>query len=189
MYISFRDYDAALLKRPDEDDRSIEMAVEGIISDGSSIEPWYWDGFCTIDGWRYVYLDRCRIESIHSIATTHRHDALSIINKIAYALCHADSSFLDLSNGIFPLYRIYVYDRDSILLLPPDLADVFAMMGSDEDRRHQVTAVIRGNAEQNFMLITEMAELLYYAASGILPFEDQAVRTSGYRTMPIPAIA
>ena len=57
---------------------------EGIISDGSSIEPWYWDGFCTIDGWRYVYFGRCRIESIHSIATTHRHDALSIINKIAH---------------------------------------------------------------------------------------------------------
>lgn len=53
MYISFRDYDAALLKRPDEDDRSIEMAVEGIISDVRSRgDAALFDYAESFDGWR-----------------------------------------------------------------------------------------------------------------------------------------
>ena len=53
MYISFRDYDAALLKRPDEDDRSIEMAVEGIISDVRSRgDAALFDYAERFDGWR-----------------------------------------------------------------------------------------------------------------------------------------
>ncbi len=160
-----------------------------IIAPDGSRKPWLWDGMCSIDGTRYVYFPHCELEEVSVLSSTRRSSALALVRQAAMGLMDADREFLDLVSGVFPLYRIYVYDRDSILLLPPDLADVFAMMGSDEDRRRQVTAVIRGNAEQNFMLITEMAELLYYAASGILPFEDQAVRTSGYRTMPIPAIA
>ena len=26
--------------------------MEGIITDGSSIRPWYWEGFATIDDWQ-----------------------------------------------------------------------------------------------------------------------------------------
>ena len=162
---------------------------EGIISDGSSIEPWYWDGFCTIDGWRYVYFGRCRIESIHSIATTHRHDALSIINKIAYALCHADSSFLDLSNGIFPLYRIYIYEGDKVLLLPPDLGDVVSIMIDEETKDRESTSLIQGKAEESFRLITEMAELMYYAAAGTLPFSRPEIKESGYKEIPLSLYA
>ena len=87
---------------------------EGIISDGSSIEPWYWDGFCTIDGWRYVYFDRCRIESIHSIATTHRHDSTrsrtrsamrthpSLISPMAYSPSTGSISMRETRSSCFP---------------------------------------------------------------------------------------
>ena len=156
-----------------------------IIAPDGSRKPWLWDGMCSIDGTRYVYFPRCELEGISVLTSTRRSSALALVRQAAMGLMDADREFLDLVSGVFPLYRIYVYDRDSILLLPPDLADVFAMMGSDEDRRRQVTAVIRGNAEQNFMLITEMAELLYYAASGVFPFASDAVRGSGYKEVPI----
>ena len=161
------------------------VKCEGLISDGKEVQPWYWDGFCTIDGWRYVYFDRCHIESIHTIATTHRKDALDLINKIAFALSKADASFLDLNNGIFPLFRIYIYENDRILLLPPDLGDVFSIMIDEEIKNVESTFLIQGRAEESFRLITEMAELLYYAAAGTLPFSKETIKESGYREVPL----
>ena len=158
---------------------------EGIISDGKDIRPWYWDGFCTIDGWRYVYFDRCDIESIHTIATTHRHSAPDIVNMIAFALSKADEAFLDLNSGVFPLYRIYIYEGDKVLLLPPDLSDVISIMIDDETKNTESTYLIQGNAEMSFRLIAEMAEILYYAAAGTLPFSRETIKESGYREIPL----
>ena len=161
----------------------------GIIIDSNGTKSsWYWDGISSSGGIRYVYFGKCELQDFTALSSARRSDALKIVLQIARGLTDADKSFLSLSSGIFPLNRIYIYNRDSILLLPPDLADVFSMMETDEDKHRHVTAVIRGNAEQNFMLITEMAELLYYAASGILPFEAQSVRTAGYKAVPISSI-
>ena len=158
---------------------------EGMITDGKEIQPWYWDGFCTIDGWRYVYFDRCRIESIHTIATKHRAEALDIVNKIAFALSHSDAAFLDLNSGVFPLYRIYIYENDKVLLLPPDLGDVVSIMIDEETKNIESTFLIQGRAEESFRLITELAELMYYAAAGTLPFSREIIKESGYREIPL----
>ncbi len=163
--------------------------MEGIITDGKEIQPWYWDGFCTIDDWRYVYFDRCHIESIHTIATDHRAEALDFIRMIAFALTKADQEFLDLNNGVFPLYRIYIYENDRILLLPPDLGDVVSIMIDEETKSRESTFLIQGKAEESFRLICEMAELMYYAASGTLPFSREIIIGSGYREIPLSCYA
>ncbi len=159
--------------------------MEGIISDGSELRPWFWDGFCTIDEERYVYFDKCNIESIDTIATTHRKDALDLVRKIAFGLSNASEKFLDLTSGIFPLYRIYIYEGKDILLLPPDLADIVSIMIDEETKENESTALIRSVAEPTFRLITEMAELLYYAASGTLPFAKREIRSAGYKEIPL----
>ena len=162
----------------------------GIIIDSNGTKSsWYWDGISSSGGIRYVYFGKCELQDFTALSSARRSDALKIVLQIARGLMDADKSFLSLSSGIFPLNRIYIYNRDSILLLPPDLADVFSMMETDEDKHRHVTAVIRGNAEQNFMLITEMAELLYYAASGVFPFASDTVRGSGYKEAPISLYA
>ncbi len=174
-----------------EDDTTIPkhllqgIKMEGMIISGNQIRPWYWDGMCSIDGSRWVYFPECRLESIEMLSSRRRGDALKIVCSLAYGLMNADNAFLDLASGVFPLYRIFIVDGCDVLLLPPDLGDVFSIMESDEDKKAHTIAMIRGNAEQNFMLITEMAELLYYAASGIYPFADDDIRLSGYKAYPI----
>ena len=159
--------------------------MEGIITDGSSIRPWYWAGFATIDDWRYVYFERCHLESFDTIATVHRKDALKLVNKLAFGLSQADKRFLDLSSGIFPTYRIFILNGEDILLLPPDLADIFSIMIDEKTKDMESTALVQGNAEQGFRLVSEMAQLLYYAAAGTLPFLDERVREAGYRELPL----
>ncbi len=157
----------------------------GIISDGSHLEKWYWDGLCTIDGMRYVYFSPMRIRPLSSLSTDARADALWIVRNLALALESADEDFLDLVTGVLPLYRIWIADEDKVLILPPDLGDIFSVMIPEEEKEASVSRIIQGKAEKNFLLITEMAELLYYAASGVFPFASDAIRGSGYREVPL----
>ncbi len=161
----------------------------GIITDGVKLEEWYWDGLCAIDGERYVYFKPCSIRPIYDIATTKRHDALTIVRKIAFALEKMKKDFLDLITGIFPLYRIWIYGDNDVLILPPDLGDIFAVMRSEERKEAEVNWIIQGNAEKQFLLITEMAELLYYAATGSFPFASPASRDSGFKEIPVSLYA
>ena len=157
----------------------------GVVSDGSTLRPWIWDGLCAIDGERYVYFAPCRLRSIYEIATSARSCALRIVRNLAFAIMQSKLSFLDLVNGVLPLYRIWIMDDCDVLLLPPDLGDVFAIMRTEERREAEVNGIIQSTAEKNFLLITEMAELLYYAASGRFPFASEEVRGSGYKEAPI----
>ena len=161
----------------------------GLISDGETITEWYWDGLCTIAEERYVYFPKCKLESWETLATTHRKDALKLVNALAFALRDAGSEFLDLTTGVFPLYRVFIYEDTKVLILPPDLGDILSVSEEASEKRREVIAVIKGNAENNFRLITEMAELLYYAASGFLPFESDEIRGSGYPVEDIGEIA
>ena len=73
--------------------------------------------------------------------------------------------------------------------MPPDLGDLIGIMRDEETKENEVNRIIQGTAEKQFLLITEMAELLYYAASGIFPFASDEVRGSGYREAPISLFA
>ena len=106
----------------------------GIISDGSHLEKWYWDGLCTIDGMRYVYFSPMRIRPLSSLSTAARADALRIVRNLAFALESADEDFLDLVTGVLPLYRIWIADEDKVLILPPDLGDIFSVMIPEEEK-------------------------------------------------------
>ena len=157
----------------------------GVISDGKTLREWYWDGLCAIDGERYVYFAPCRLRPIYEISTSARKDALTIVRKTAFALQQMKKDFLDLITGIFPLYRIWIYGENDVLIFPPDLGDIFAIMRTDERKEAEVNRIIQSTAEKPFLLITEMAELLYYAASGRFPFASDAVRGSGYKEVPL----
>lgn len=158
---------------------------DGIISDGHSLSSWYWDGLCVIEGMRYVYFSPCDIRPIYDISTYSRPKALKIVRNLAFALSTAKEDYLDLITGIFPLYRIWIYGEDSILIMPPDLGDLIGIMRDEETKENEVNRIIQGTAEKQFLLITEMAELLYYAATGIFPFASDEVRGSGYREVPV----
>ena len=158
---------------------------DGIISDGHSLSSWYWDGLCVIEGMRYVYFSPCEIHPIYDISTYSRPKALKIVRNLAFALSTAKEDYLDLITGVFPLYRIWIYGEDSILIMPPDLGDLIGIMRDEETKENEVNRIIQGTAEKQFLLITEMAELLYYAATGIFPFASDEVRGSGYREVPV----
>ena len=161
----------------------------GIISDGKSITKWYWDGLCAINGERYVYFEPCRIRPIYALSTSCRANALKIVRNIAFALEGMKKDFLDLITGVFPLFRIWIYGESDVLILPPDLGDIFAIMRTEERKEAEVNRIIQSTAEKQFLLITEMAELLYYAASGRFPFASDTVRGSGYKEAPISLYA
>ncbi len=160
----------------------------GYIIDGRNRTEWYWDGFATIDGVRYLYFDALDVVAVEALSTELRDRALDIVRTIAIGLMDSPVSFLDLTNGVFPLSRILIIRDGRVLLLPPDIGDIISIMQSEEENTRDRTDIIRGNAEVQFRLITEMAELLYYSASGLFPYADEAIRGSGYHPVPLRCI-
>ena len=157
----------------------------GYIIDGQGRTEWYWDGFTAIDGERYIYFDELDAVTIDELSTGLRDRALEIVRTIAFGLMESSLSFLDLTNGIFPLSRILIIRDGRVLLLPPDIGDIIAIMQSEEENIRDRSDIIRGNAEIQFRLITEMAELLYFAATGVFPYADEAIKGSGYHPVPL----
>lgn len=134
---------------------------------------------------RYVYFDKMEICSLEHIASTHRGNALKIIRNLAIALESADKDFLNLETGVFPLYRIFIYEDDGVFLLSPDIGDVLSLIRRPEEKNSEVNALIRRDSEDNYRLIAQMGELLYYAATGALPYISDDVRLYKYQEFPL----
>ena len=159
--------------------------MDGILVRGDNTESWNYNSFSVVGTQRCFVFDRIKLSPISTIFTTHRKNALDIIRKIGKALESASDRFLDLETGIFPLRRIYIVDEDDVLLLPPDMGSLMSVFMDDERRGDDVSALYKGRTESGFTLILEMAELLYYAATGYLPYEDDDVKRNRYRYYPI----
>ena len=78
---------------------------DGYIYKHGELIPWRWEAFCTIEGRKCFYFDRCRIENFSSIATTHRDNALTLVRDLAVALTLLPQSFGSVQLGLLPTYR------------------------------------------------------------------------------------
>lgn len=154
----------------------------GIIIDGEEISSFEWKGVTKDSEYQYVYFDKLELEPLEAITTTSRKNALYLIKEIAYGIINASPSFLDMATGIFPLYRIYILDKTKILLLPPDMGALISISRIGERSSDYLT---KRNTEKGFTLIREMAELMYWAATGRLPYENKDVRTCDYTEVPL----
>lgn len=134
----------------------------------------------------YLLLPDMEIEEITLITTKYRSMALELIRKIAMGLKSASDSFLDLLSGVFPLYRIYIVSGKNILLLPPDAGEILSLSKREEDKDREVRFLIKPDEEKSYTLLSELAQLLYYAVTGRFPYERSEVRGSGFTTYPLP---
>lgn len=160
--------------------------MRGILATADGQEkPWTWDGLTSIDGDRYVYFDEIDIESLDCLATNRRDRALEIVTRIADILSHQKEDFVSPLVGIIPLWRIYVVDGDGLLILPPDLGDLISIYMSTEDQFAYHGCFVRSSTEAGFSMIRQMGQLLYYALTGIKPYEKQEVRDAGYHEIPL----
>ena len=134
---------------------------------------------------RYVTFDKMELYSLEHLFTSHRKNALKIVRNIAIALESTKADFLNLETGVFPLYRIFILGEDGAFLLSPDIGDVLSLLRTPDERISEVNALIRRDAEDNYRLIAEMGELLYYAATGDLPYISDDVRKYKYEEFPL----
>ena len=155
-----------------------------IYKDGELI-PWRWEAFCTIEGKKCFYFDKCQVENFSSLATSHRDSALTLIRNLAIALTRLPSSFVSVQLGLLPTYRFYVYENDSWLILPPDLGDLFSLYYNDEDRYLSLGCFAKGGTEPSFSLIRQFAEFLYFALTGEAPYQNREIREYNYTEFPL----
>ncbi len=157
----------------------------GLLITDDKIEEFPWYGVTKDREGQYILLPLSEYEDISTIATEHRDEALTLVRKIALGLNNAPKGFSDLLTGIFPLYRIYIEKGHNIVLLPPDAGSILTLSRSPEETDRDVRALIKGDIEPGFTLVSEMVQLLYYALSGRLPYESESVRGSGYKPYPL----
>lgn len=159
---------------------------KGILSLDGTETDWTWIGLCTIDGNRYVYFDKINIEPFDSIAYKHRDKALSILLTIARILIMKGEKFASTIVNIIPTYRFFIVDGgNGVLILPPDLGDLISIYLSDEDRYRTHGCYIKNNTEAGFSLIRQFGQFMYFALTGIKPYEDMNIRQSGCHDIPL----
>ncbi len=154
---------------------------DGVIVKDNGIEPFPWYGVTKDKEGEYVLLPPVTLEDITMISSKYRDKALSLVRKIAYGLISQDESFLDLSTGIFPLYRIYIAYGTDIVLLPPDAGEILTLSRKPEDIDKSVRNLLTPSLERGYTLTHEMAQLLYYALSGRFPYEKAEVRGACFK--------
>ena len=161
-----------------------ERAASHLYKDGK-LTTWYWQGIALIEGYRCVYFPRQDLFSFTELTTTRRSKALLWVRRLAKALTHVTSDFLDLSSGILPLWRVYGGADGSILILSQDLGDLFAATAGDEPKFFHISAWVHHNIHPPFSLCDQLIQLLYYAITGTPPFLSKNTREDRYRHLPL----
>jgi len=159
--------------------------LPGYIVSEDGMEKWHWEGMTGKDGLRYVYFPPLEIHPFQEISTTFRKDALKIIRLIASALKSLGDEFTDDEVGIVPTWRFLLLSNSSVLILPPDLSSLISLYMEDEERYGDLGAYAVGGTEENFALIRQMGEFMYYSLTGIAPYKDRRIRDFGYREADI----
>ena len=157
----------------------------GYIVRGDSLEPWYWESFSEQDGVRYVYFPAIEISPVDSLRTSLRNRALPLVQELAEAIMKLPKDFLQLNNGVLPIWRIYFIQGGGILFFPEFLSDIIAATGGDDDRYESIGGWIRHGLEASFSLCNQMTQLLYFAATGKVPYRDPVVRENKFKVLPL----
>lgn len=159
--------------------------AQGYLYKDGTLTSWYWKGLTVIDGKRCIYFDPLKVFAFEQIASTKRNQALKLVRDLANALMALPSSFLDLSSGILPLWRIWGVEDGSLLILPQDVADLFASCSDEQKRFYNLGAWVHHGIHAPFSLIDQLTSFLYFAAVGFAPFYDKDTREDGFKAVPL----
>ena len=157
----------------------------GYIYRDGKLSPWTWDAFTTIDGIRYFYFEKTSLKPFSSIAYENRSNALVLLRELAEALTKLPKDFVAPQLGLLPVYRFYILDDNSWLILPQDLGDLFSLYYTDEDRFLSLGCFAKGGTEPSFTLIRQFAQFLYYALTSDAPYQEKAIREYNYTEFPL----
>lgn len=157
----------------------------GYYYDGKTLSKWYWSGLNAVDGKRVLTFDPLDITPFSALATTLRPKALPLVRSLAEALILCEASFLDLSSGIIPLWRLWATDEGHILIMSQDVGDLFSSVSDEGERYLNVASWVHHTIHPPFSLIDQLTSLLYYSAAGIPPFFDKNTREDGFRALPL----
>ncbi len=159
--------------------------AQGYVYKDGALKCWFWKGLTVVDGKRCLYFDPLDIFAFEQIASTKRDRALHLVRDLAKALMLLPSSFLDLSSGILPLWRIWGVEDGSLLILPQDVADLFASCADEQMRFFHIGAWVHHGIHAPFSLIDQLTSFLYFAATGFPPFADKNTREDAFRPLPL----
>ena len=161
------------------------LRKDGILITDEGIKPFPWYGITKDTDGQYILLPPVHLSDIREISGPYRDRALTIVRKLARGLMTLSPVDLDLLTGVMPLYRIYIAENDNVVVLPSDAGSVLTLSRTPEEMDRDVRALLAPDREAGYTLTLEMAELMYLAVSGTLPFEDKEVRGSGFHPYPL----
>ena len=157
----------------------------GYIYKDGELTPWHYKGFKSFNGYKHIYFDYLDIKPITKISTSYRADSLKILTNLAKALTKCPKEFMDLRLNILPLYRFYIIDSDTLLLLDPDSSDIISIFLDENEKYDMLTAYSKYNTEENFALIRQFAQLMYFALTNESPYHNQDVRNNKFNEIPL----
>lgn len=154
-----------------------------VTDEGISQVPWYGitkDGIET-----YILLPPLVLDDVFSLTTINRGKAPDLIRKTARGIKNAPHEFTDFFSGFMPLYRIYIVDGRDILLLPPDAGSILTLSRSNEEMDKGLRFLLSADKEEDYRIVEEMVQLIYFAITSRFPYERSEVRLSNFKPYPV----
>lgn len=118
------------------------------------------------------------------LATSLRPRSLELLRNLSYAIEQAgDRLFWNLNS--IPLSNIMFFENGDILLLSDQMGDAMDRFELDQQRRFNKDIWYVHNCAEPFARTHFLFQLLYFALTGIAPFESEAVRENEFKAIPI----
>lgn len=144
-----------------------------------------WDGIAYLEDKQCLRFPDLPLFGVEELASRRKGEALTYIRSLASLLIRLSSKDLDLESGIIPLWRIWGVEGGGILLLPEALGSILETCLSETERKASFNDWVHYDLHPPFTLADQMAQMLYWAASGKAPLSDEATREDHCNAMPL----
>lgn len=173
---SLRGYEAPQNKVPAmlyKDNQVIDIPWQSVIAT---------DNACTLSFMPSVHLTEIPY-TVADLPNELKPRAIEILETLSHAMEMCDSK-LDWNLGAIPTSSIYFFKDGSILLLSKQISEIIDRFEYDDERFRDKEMWYAHNTVNDFGKAHFLFQLLYYALTGIAPFEDQDIRLTGF--IPVP---
>ncbi len=144
-----------------------------------------WDGIAIVDGKQCLRFPPLKLYRAWEIASSNKGEALAFVKDLIQLLMKMDASFLALESGTIPLWRMYGLEGGGVFLLPPPLSSAIEACLGKEEREASFNAWVHYDLHRPYTLIDQMAQMLYYAATGTIPLASEEAREDHCNILPL----
>lgn len=151
-----------------------------------------WSNLMVLDEKRYITVNCNGLVSEEPIPaallpSALRSTCISRLLELGQALAIADSryKFVPWDFSSLSLTSFYFIPSGGVMILPRQVTDMMESLQSEDFRYEDKELWYAHNCVQDYGKVHFLTQLLYYALTGVVPYQSYEVRNNGFKPVPI----